>query len=191
MFEKFKQSLTQGTKDGKNHKYTAILIGLLIVGLAVTLIPSSPKPQIPQTNQVVPVAKTTKEESYEGTIEAKLAAILQRMEGVGSVDIMVTTDASKEKVLAEELSSTNSSADEKDQGGGTRTTRQEDKKNKVILQQGNVPYVLKENKPQIQGVLVLAEGGEIPEIKNAIIEAISSLLNVPVHKISVFKMGKN
>ena len=59
------------------------------------------------------------------------------------------------------------------------------------MEKGGTPFIIKENKPQVEGVLVLAEGADDVNIKNAIIQSVSSLLDVPVHKIAVYKMVNN
>ena len=47
--------------------------------------------------------------------------------------------------------------------------------------------VVKENKPEIKGVLILAEGADDSTVRSEITEAVSRVLEVPVHKISVLK----
>ena len=59
--------------------------------------------------------------------------------------------------------------------------------NDVVLQNGNTPYIVKEYAPEIRGVFILAEGADDSAVKNQITEAVSKLLDVPVHKISVEK----
>ena len=109
------------------------------------------------------------------------------MEGVGQVNVMLTAFSNEEKVLAEEKTEDYEHQEEKDEAGGARTSERNSSHNKVVLQSGNTPFIIKENKPRIEGVLVLAEGADNGEVKVRIIEAVSRLLNVPVHKVSVFK----
>lgn len=178
--------------DNNKQKYLVIGITLLIIfGIIITSLPGVPK-KTPIQAAPVSLAKETNEElPYEQQLEVRLVAILRKLEGAGRVEVMLTTNATKEKVLAEEVTHHLADTKEQDQAGGTRTNEKEDKQNKIILGQGNMPIVVKETRPQVEGVLVLAEGGDDTNIKNAIIQAVSSLLNVPVHKISVFKMEKN
>ena len=54
---------------------------------------------------------------------------------------------------------------------------------------GNTPYVVMENMPVIEGVIIVCEGGDNKELVSEITNAVYGLLNVPVHKIKVMKMS--
>ena len=101
---------------------------------------------------------------------------------------MVTLAGSKTKVLAEETTQSVENTDEKDSTGGTRTTNRENTQNKIIMAEGSKPYIIKEEMPEISGVLGVAGGGDYSYVKESIIQSVSSLLDIPVHKVSVFKM---
>lgn len=178
--------------DNNKQRYIIIAITLLIIfGIIMTSLPITPKKTQADVNPVSLTKETKTELPYEEQLEIRLVSILKKLEGAGRVEVMITTSASKEKVLAEETTHNTADTKEQDATGGTRTSQKEDTQNKIILGQGNVPIVIKETRPQVEGVLVLAEGADDTNIKNAIIQSVSSLLSVPVHKISVFKMGKN
>lgn len=183
-----------GNKLTKLHK--AILAGLVVVavGIVCTFIVPKPEPEdIARIAPIVEASTSAKEDKnqYDTDLEKRLEEILGQIEGVGEVEVMVTLASTQEKVLAEEKNLNNEKTDEKDSTGGTRTTNKENTQNKVVMADGNKPYVVKEQMPAISGVLVVAEGGDDSYIKSAIIDSVSSLLSIPVHKVSVFKMGKN
>ena len=77
--------------------------------------------------------------------------------------------------------------------GGTRDTR-EYSASKSYLTDGKLgtdsPYVIQEKKPQAQGVVVIAQGADNPEVVSSITAAAQALLNVPVHRIQVLRMNK-
>ncbi|PHV72360.1 hypothetical protein CS063_02460 [Sporanaerobium hydrogeniformans] len=177
-------------KGPQNKKGLTGVLLLLLLGLGITFFPISPR-ETPTKAVVTPSSEAAKEPlTYEEALEKRLTIILQKMEGVGQVNVMITTVSDKEKILAEEKTQSHQKQQETDQGGGTRITEKEDMQNKIILQTGNVPYVIKENKPIIKGVLVIAEGAENSEVKSNIIQSVTSLLDVPVHKVAVYKKGK-
>jgi len=174
----------------KKQKLLFLVMGIAILGIAMTFIPTN-KPASESKKQGTPILKASNDAlSYEEVLEKRLTNILQKMEGVGQVNVMLTTVSNEEKVLAEENTQNYQREQEKDQGGGTRTTERKDDHNKIILQSGNTPFIIKENKPIIKGVLVLAQGADNSQVKSAIIQSVSGLLDVPVHKISVFKKEK-
>lgn len=185
MAERFEQ----WAKEVKNKKYVMAigLIILLIILLTFLPLKNGQKPN--QTN-LVKQTNNSSNDDYETALEKKLANILVKMEGVGSVSVMVMTVSNEEKVLAEDITSSTQRTEEKDQAGGMRVTENNQIKSDVVLQNGNIPYVIKEYTPEIKGVFIVAEGATDSMVKNQIIEAISKLLDVPVHKISVEKKTK-
>ena len=50
------------------------------------------------------------------------------------------------------------------------------------------PYIVKEKMPEIEGVVVIAEGGGNLLTANNIIDAVMALFDVPIHKIKVLEM---
>ncbi|WP_302630434.1 hypothetical protein [uncultured Eubacterium sp.] len=113
---------------------------------------------------------------YENTIEQKVKKIISSVEGVSNVNVMVTFKCGNEKIL--QLDSENSS----DEGKNAL------KKSTVILNgnNGESPYVVKEMNPQIEGIAITAKGitnGKKEEIMNML----SALFDVPIHKISVIE----
>lgn len=176
-------------KDEKNKKFAVIIVVILLLVLALGLT-FWPFPKGGQKGPVTPTVKrvvTSQSTDYATNMEQKLTNMLVKMEGVGSVSVMVTIEANEEKVLAGNTSSHSEKTDEKDQAGGTRTTDSIQQTNDVVMQNGNTPYVVKEYAPEIRGVFILAEGAGDSNVKNQITEAVSKVLNVPVHKISVEK----
>lgn len=174
-------------KDVKNKKYV-IAIGLVIILIiGLTFFPFNSGGNQTTVTEVVKQTSSKEKDDYETALEKKLGSMLVKMEGVGSVSVMVTTVSNEEKVLAEDTTTNTQRTEEKDQAGGTRSTENNQLRSEVVLQNGNTPYVIKEYAPEIKGVMILAEGADDSVIKNQIIEAVSRLLDVPVHKISVAK----
>ena len=180
------ESLNKWAKDAKNKKYVIAVGLILLLILLLTFLPLNNGQQQPVAT-AYKQATTKDNDDYETALEKKLANMLVKMEGVGSVSVMVTTVSNEEKVLAEDTSSHTQHTEEKDQSGGSRVTENTQLTNDVVLQNGNTPYVIKEYAPEIKGVFILAEGAGDSVVKNQMIDAVSRLLDVPVHKISVEK----
>ena len=80
---------------------------------------------------------------------------------------------------------------ENDVAGGSRTEESESISESVLYTDENGisrPYVQGVEMPEIQGVLIIAEGADKAEIIAAVTEAAGTLLNVSVNKIKVMKM---
>ena len=176
-------------KEEKNKRLMVIIvvIVLLVIALGLTFLPFPKGGQKQPVTSSVKRVVTNQSADYATNMEQKLTNMLVKMEGVGSVSVMVTVEVNEEKILAGNTSAHTEKTEEKDQAGGTRTIDSMQQTNDVVMQNGNTPYVVKEYAPQIRGVLILAEGANDSNIKNQITDAVSKVLNVPVHKISVEK----
>jgi stage III sporulation protein AG len=132
------------------------------------------------------------ENTYISEMENKLEEVLKKVSGAGNVEVMITTKGSTEKVPLKDNSSTEESLDEEDGEGGSRTDNSAQREESTVLvtnEDGNsVPYILQELEPEIEGVVVIAEGGDNAMIKMDIMQAVEVLFDVPAHKVIVMKM---
>jgi len=106
---------------------------------------------------------------------------------------MITLAHGKEITIAGDTISDISSNRELDGAGGSRETLNERTDNKTVIisdSAGQRPLILKETEPKIEGVIIVAEGGDNVYLKDAFIKAAQSVLGVEPHKIQVFKMRK-
>ncbi|ANE48074.1 stage III sporulation protein AG [Paenibacillus swuensis] len=130
----------------------------------------------------------TEFDEYERKYETKIREILDKMIGVGAVDVLVTIDSTEELVIKQNTKSTQQVTDENDQNGGRRHVTDVDQSSDVVLHEKSgdqVPIVVKKMKPQVRGVLIVARGAENAAVKRLIKEAVERGLSVPAHRISV------
>ena len=130
--------------------------------------------------------------SYGTYWEAKLESSLSSLDGAGKVEVLITLKESEERILAKDVPVVSSSTIEKDAQGGTRTVledRQEEDTIYTVNASGReVPYVSKIVQPVVEGVVVLAQGGEDAAVRRNIIETIQVLFGIDANKIRVVKM---
>jgi stage III sporulation protein AG len=131
------------------------------------------------------------EANYSDAIEKKLLKIVEKIQGAGEANVMVTVETGKEYVYAyEERKNTNTSTD-KGSGGEIRDENQEDvQKNMIVVNNGDgkeTPVLIKELQPKVQGVVIVCEGGDDPIIKNKIVEAVTTVLNISSNRVCVIK----
>lgn len=184
------ESFIKWAEQAKNKKYVILVLILILLVLAITFMPLGDSGGNNKIQAAASQITTQASEDYEETLEKKLETMLSKMEGVGAVNVMITTVSNEEKVLAQDVTTSTQTTKEQDQSGGTRDTDNASTNTQVVLQNGNTPYVVKQYAPDIKGVFVVAEGAGDAAIKNQIIEAVSKVLDVPVHKISVEKKEK-
>lgn len=132
-------------------------------------------------------------EIYVHTLEQRLEEALRKVEGVGEVEVMITLKGSKEVIVLKDEPFRQERVNESDGEGGKRITSNHDQEENTILVENvdgsKKPYVLKELEPQVEGIMVVATGGNNAEIINQIIEAVQVLFGVPEHKVKVMKMN--
>ena len=112
------------------------------------------------------------------------------MSGVGDVTVMITLKSSAEKVVEKDVAVTNEAVSESDSQGGARTTHNSTHGETTVYNDGSSqsqPYVSKELSPQIEGVVVIAEGGADSVVKQNITEAVQALFGIDTHKIRIMK----
>lgn len=135
-----------------------------------------------------------KNDTYSGELESRLKNVLAKVEGIGEVEVMITLKGSKEKVILKDNPYTQESMNEVDGEGGNRDSSSISKEDTTVLVNGgngeSVPYVIQELEPEVEGIVVIAEGGDNAKIMTEIMEAAQVLFNVPAHKVKVMKMNK-
>ena len=80
---------------------------------------------------------------------------------------------------------------EQDSSGGSRVKENNSNEDTTVLidgDEGNTPYITKEVYPEVEGVVVIAQGSGTGTVDLDILTAVQVLFNVPAHKIKIMKM---
>ena len=163
-----------------------LLIGVLLVVISIPVKKSNSAKQESVTSPI-----NTGEVSYVEELEDKLEQLLRKTKGVGENSVMITVKNTGKEVLYSQKNSSTHKITEKEADGGNRTEESESIGETILYTDENgvsKPYVQGVLMPEIQGVVIIAEGADKAEIVAAITEAASTLLNVSVNKINVMKM---
>lgn len=151
-------------KKLRNTKYIYVI---LIIGAAMMLFSSLPSEK-EEKAQTVPAAVCEEE---------KLEKILSQINGAGRVSVMVTYYSTSEKDIAYETKS--------DKKGDTASGYGGESTDEKAVMSKNEPVIVKEIYPAVKGVVVIAEGADSPQIKQALLDAVSTSMGVAVHKICI------
>lgn len=175
---------------GMEKLFLLLLAGVLL--LIIALPTPDKKSGGTGDSAVSPTAEADllEEDDYAASLERRLVKILENVDGVGKVDVMITLKSSEERIVKVDKKTSDKSTKESDSAGGSRdVTEKEMEEDTVFIDSsaGNTPFVQKELKPEIAGVVVSAAGGASPTVKAEIIEAVQALFDVPSHKIKVLK----
>ncbi|MFD3447786.1 stage III sporulation protein AG [Microbacteriaceae bacterium 4G12] len=127
-------------------------------------------------------------EKYEKQYETQLKEALESAVGIKDVSVVVNLDSSESKVFETNTVSRSQQTDETDREGGKRKVEdQSTDKKVVIIREGDKesPIVVKNVKPDIRGVLIVAKGADNIQIKKMIVDAVTRTLGVPSHRVAV------
>ena len=111
---------------------------------------------------------------------------------MGRVKVMVTLEASSERIIGKDVNSESESVQETDSQGGNRNTMNRSSSQTTIYEGGKsassgTPYVTKELTPVVGGIIIIAQGGGDAVTVQNITEAVQALFEIDTHKIKVMK----
>lgn len=131
-------------------------------------------------------------DAYVEKLEKRLEDMLCSVEGAGKVKVMITLKSTSKKEILTEEPYTEKRISEDDGDGGSRDTYEKSQDYNVIFQDnadgGTIPFVVSESSPKVEGVAVIAEGGDSPAVKEKITNIIKALFGIEINKIAVGKM---
>lgn len=171
IWKKFRQR-PSGKMTKKNQVVVLLLVGILLVIISI--------PTGRETKKETKGRELEKEsydgEDYRKQTEKRLKQILQKVEGAGNVEVMITYKSTAEQIV------------EKDVGTGEKT-KEETTVYENDTDGAQSPYIKMERMPKVEGIVVVAEGGNHSVVVKNITEAVSALFDVDVHKIKIVKGG--
>ena len=183
----------------KENMIVIILIGVLLLVIAIPVNPKKTKTEkinqqpeeITQNFTDISVEENA-DQTYLENLESRVEDILSSMEGVGNVKVMITLKSSQETIVEKDMPTSRSNISETDGSGGNRNTNEMDSQETTVYttnQNGDkIPYVIKTKEPEIEGVTVVAQGGDNAVVQKNISEVIQALFHIELHKIKVVKM---
>lgn len=151
------------------------LAGMLIIMLSEIFSDNQKKSKTDETPEIS--AESGVYDNYAEQMEIQLKRILERIDGVGKSEIMVTVGATEEYVYAQEG---------KTQTGEKNTS--EESQYVIIGSGGGKQALLKKIvSPEISGVVIICEGGDSSIVKERVYNAVSAVFNIPLQRIFVTK----
>lgn len=124
---------------------------------------------------------------YSVYLEQKLKNILEKLKGVGEVNVMITLEDTVEKLPATNTQVTKEVTKEIDAEGGTREVNREDTNIQMVSSTNdNALVVLKEVNPTVRGVIVVADGADDPIVLERVYEAVKTVLGISGNKVQVY-----
>ncbi|MBE5745861.1 MAG: hypothetical protein E7359_01040 [Clostridiales bacterium] len=173
-------------KKIKNIKHIEIYICIIFIGLLLLIYfygfgGKKANDQLKETASSGEIAFTSSS-LYAKELEEKLEQVIGNLKGVGMAKVMVSVKSGGEIVIANSITEeTVVSTDGESQNVTIVKTPI------IVTENGeSKPIILMEILPEIQGVIVVAEGADDTMVKLNIYQAVQAIITVPSVNIQVF-----
>jgi len=178
----------------ENKKLTYYLVACVALGIfALVLRRNIPAPQevtYPEF-EALPQAAAPHPTYHAHELEYRLSEFFSLVDGAGQVRVMISPPAGRETVFAVNTNTSDATSKEQDAQGGTRETRQTQLYEQTVIltdRSGNsYPLILREVEPQATGIVIIAEGGDNPHVRDALTRAARAMLGLEAHMVQVLK----
>lgn len=193
-------NLLGGIKLSKEKQEKAIigfLLGVffLLIATPVSSFDTAKKSNKKDSNtknsvsEVSQMEENTQTDAYITALENKLEKTIKGMEGTGKVSVMITLKNNGEKVLEKNLAYESESEKVNEDGKTSEKSMVRNNPETVLIDEGGntSPLVIMQNCPEIEGVVVVCEGGDNTQVALHIKEAVQALFSIDAHKIVVCK----
>lgn len=163
---------------------------LLMSGGILESLSPKPKSEVPAEVAKSPLTSTS---SYEEALEGKLGTVLAKVKGAGAVAVHITLENTSTQEHAKNVVKESKVIQEKDASGGIRTTTETKESEQILIGKENGidrPVLVREIKPIIKGVLVIAEGAYDSAVKANLTKAVEAGLGIPSYRITVLAQRK-
>ena len=190
--KKWSWKLPQGVpKLRKDQILILFLAGVLLLVIALPHDSGKKETDSSRTGTEAGEDASAGADDYAGYMERHLEETLSQLAGAGEVKVMITLKSSTERVVEKDVETADESVTESDSQGGSRSTHNKTKGEATVYEgegsQSQNPYVSKELSPEVQGVVVLASGGDDPLVVENITDAVQALFGIDTHKIRIMK----
>ena len=197
------------TKDGNKKKSSFYFYMLMLLAIGVAIMMGSElltaQQETTELNSTIPVLNETAAEDvetfgkkndqavktiedYERSFENEIKEALEHITGVSDVTVVVNVDATEKQIYEKNNVTQKQVTDEIDREGGKRTVEDTSKDEQIVIVRNGdkeVPIVQETKKPQVRGVLVVAQGADNISVKKMIVEAVTRVLDIETHKVAV------
>ncbi|SFL68297.1 stage III sporulation protein AG [Salibacterium qingdaonense] len=196
--KKWKEWLKPG-KDASSKKSFPLYLGILLLAGIIFMAAGAFHDENDQLEPPAQEPEETKQLTQEGSTDSglrevekemqkRLKSMLENISGVENATVMLNLEGTEKKVYEKDRTISQQTSNEEDPEGGTRVQEEgTTEEQTVIVQQDGEesPLLLYKEKPEAKGVLVVADGVEDLKVKEWVVEAVTRVLDIAPHKVSV------
>lgn len=185
-------------KDKYKDKNTWVIIGIVGLLLLVIALPDgrsdTARSSDASADHLAVGQETAQESGSSGMddpvqsvtedLERRLEETLSLIDGAGKVRVMLTLKDTGEKVVEKDTT--------RRSGGSASAEEISDVSQSTVFSKNGseeTPYISNELTPQVEGVLVVAQGGGDSLVKQNILQSVMALFPLEAHKITIVKMS--
>ena len=131
-------------------------------------------------------------DEYTAKLERRLTEMISSVEGAGRTKVMITLECGTEYVYASRQKSTSAISENSDPNGRSSRDEKRSGEESLILVnagRGEEPLVLKQLTPTVAGVVVLCSGADNIEVRQQIIDVVTTALGTSSNRVCVTRMG--
>lgn len=173
-----------GGMDKKKLEIMVVIIVIAVMLLIYFSTFSSGDEQSGGTEQTAQSQQTFSAASEE----EKLVKVLSQIQGAGKVEVMITYEGTSEKIPAYNSDTQTSSTSE--EADGTNRVIENAIESKQPLTEEGGAVVISEKRPEVLGVIVVAEGAGDMNVKMELQRAVSTALGVSAQQVDIFVMNQ-
>ncbi len=166
--------------------FIILIIGIILLIVANIFIGQKKVAENDLESEKIFNSSMNDDPDYGSLLEKKLEDILSQLKGVNKVKVMITLEDTVEKIPAFNTTKNSETTSEVDSQGGTREIVREDMTIQAVTGSEGSLIVLKEIRPTVKGVIVIADGAEDLEVKEKLYEAVKTVLGIASNKVEVY-----
>ncbi|MDR3552707.1 MAG: hypothetical protein P4L75_06235 [Clostridia bacterium] len=131
---------------------------------------------------------------YTGGLEKKVKNLITAIDGVGKAEVLITFESSEKNVYQQQEKQTADTTEQTQKDGEKQTAQSSDEEDSTVIissaDGGQQALLETQLTPQVEGVVVVCEGGGNPVVQENVTEAVSTALGVSSNHVYVTKMSE-
>ncbi len=168
------------------------IAGILIIFLSDRISDGTEQTSSDASDSSYSTAYVNSYDEYAAQLEERLVDMISSIEGAGETKVMITLECGTEYVYAYQQKSTSSISEDSDSDGKSSRDEKSTSEDDLILidgDDGEEPLILKEVSPTVAGVVVVCNGADNINVKQQIVDIVTTALGTTSNRVCVTSMG--
>ena len=163
------------------------VIALGAIGLILILNSNLSKGKTKENNKTDGDFSISYTYEYKKQLEENLRNIISEISGVGTANVLVTLESSVQNVYATEQKKNKEASEDKNYDEISKKQESNEIETKFITVKDadgtEKALSVMQIQPVVKGVVVICSGGDNPEVKNKVVEAVKTALNITSKRV--------